>query len=148
MCLETILEPLYTLQKMSESNSATAQEVYPRQQKIESHLRDISQRNGQQAQEIQSYLDRSGSNSFSQRRSEQLLPIHLAAYILDPTNYNAVLSDIDEERLKTFVREQIGVEEEHSFYQYRKQEGVFTRASNIWEFYTQKPYLFQSYVVS
>jgi len=53
-----------------------------------------------------------------------------------------VLSDIDEERLKTFVREQIGVEEEHSFYQYRKQEGVFTRASNIWEFYTQKPYLF------
>ena len=46
-------------------------------------------------------------------------------------NYNALLSDTDEEKLKTFIREHIGVEEEHSFYQYRKQEGVFTRASNI-----------------
>jgi hypothetical protein len=55
----------------------------------------------------------------------QLLPIHLAAYMLIPQHYNVILTDRFTQQVDGFILEQLGTKGFHEFYQYKNKQGSF-----------------------
>ncbi|RKF55284.1 hypothetical protein GcC1_204035 [Golovinomyces cichoracearum] len=138
-------KPIHTHQKMSESNGATINKVYPRWIDINRHMNEfqLEESGSPWWQEINSYCT-STQGVWNQRMEKQLLSIHLAAYILTPENSKTVILSHFQEQINDFIRAKYGENSSAvaSYFEYVDQEGPFNILANFWKHYTYKPLLF------
>ncbi|RKF84202.1 hypothetical protein GcM1_140007 [Golovinomyces cichoracearum] len=94
-------------------------------------------------QEINSYCT-STQGGRNQHMEKQLLPIHLAAYILTPENSETVLLPRFQEQIHDFIRAKYGESSfaVASYFECVDQEGLFNILANCWKHYTYQPLLF------
>jgi hypothetical protein len=131
--LEVVLEPIHTQQKMSESNRSTLGKVYTRWITLNGHFQEFRKASsGTWWQEINNYCTRVGRGGWNDRCKQQVLPIHLAAYILLPVNHDALLTAELQKEADDWVMEKTGPKGFHQWYQYRKKQGTFGPLNNCW----------------
>jgi hypothetical protein len=146
-----LLEPIYTLQKMSEDNQATIGYVYLRWLKVKAHLKKIANSKSQFAADVKSYLETKpvvgqkgiDKRNWTRRCGKQLLPIHRIAYFLDPVNSKAYLKDSDLKEIDIAFKQQIPnyTCALNDFFDFRNHEGNFADGIVAWG-YIKKPKLF------
>ncbi|RKF75796.1 hypothetical protein GcM1_231039 [Golovinomyces cichoracearum] len=123
---------------MSESNGVTLNKVYLR-------WIDINrQKSGSPWwQEINSYCA-STQGGWNKRMEKQLLPIYLAAYILNPENSKTVIPPHFQGQIHDLIRAKCGENSSAvaSYFEYIDQDGPFNILANCWKHYTYQPLLF------
>jgi hAT family C-terminal dimerisation region len=148
-----LLEPIHTLQKMSEDNHATISYVYPRWTQLESHLKKIANSNSLFAADVKAYLEtkpvdgiklnKIDKRNWTRRRQKQLLPIHRVAYFLDPLNSKAKISEIELAEVEKFIKQRIPDYQcaFEQFFDFRNHEGSFANTAIAWG-YSKQPKMF------
>ncbi|RKF64398.1 hypothetical protein GcC1_132024 [Golovinomyces cichoracearum] len=126
--LQLFFKPVHTYQKTSESNGTTLNKVYPRWIDINRHINEFQLEESCSPlwQKINSYCT-STQGGWNQRMEKQLLPIHLAAYILIPENSKTVILPHFQEQIHDFIRAKCGKNSSAvaSNFEYIDQEGPF-----------------------
>jgi hypothetical protein len=148
-----LLEPIYTLQKMSEDNKATISYVYPRWIKLEAYLKKIANSKSAFATDVKSYLETVSVDSILLTKLEkknwtclykkQLLSLYRVAYYLHPSNSKAAISNTYLAEVKKFFEQYIPDYKLafEQFFDFRNYEGNFADTTVAWG-YTDHPKMF------
>lgn len=142
-CLYSTIYPIHEHQKMSESNRATLDKVYPRWMKINEHMQEKRlPQAGPFSSDIDEYCKRAGIGGWSHRMGRQLRPLHLTAYVLNPAYYKDKLLPSFQELLEDFIEERCGTAGIEQYYEYRTRSGRFNAEKRCWKSFADKPKLF------
>jgi hypothetical protein len=142
-----ILEPLHTLQKMSEDNRASLSFVYERWTTIHTKLSTIAASTNSFAPEIKSFMTEQDGKLWKDRFNRQLTPLHTTAFFLNPKNFDYKMDEqIQKQIINTFNRfipaSHIALQH---FYDFRRRRGAFYPTSQAWSF-QGNPKLFWAYI--
>jgi len=142
-----ILEPLHTLQIMSEDNCATLSYVYGRWATIYTKLSAISESSNTFALDLKDFIADSAGTPWKERFTRQLTPIHTAAFFLHPKNWDHKMSKHElQQIIHTFNKHTTSSKTAlQQFFDFRYHRGSFYPTSHAWT-YKNKPKLFWSYI--
>lgn len=135
--LSQLFETISNHLKQAESSSASIAGVYPRWLQIQAHIQQFSNVETSFQEDIRTYLD--SPNGWSRRKTKQLLPIHFAAYLLDPRSVEAAANTDSEtaaEYFEIFIQNHL---QDHSklavrrqFLRYRSKTDMFAPSKLSW----------------
>ncbi|KAF7926467.1 hypothetical protein EAE99_005662 [Botrytis elliptica] len=119
---------------MSESNKALLACVCPCWIDINAHFQRFRvEGTSPFSYDIENYCLRAGRGGWNLRMNIQLQSIHIAAYILNPLNFNAPLIPSFEQKLEAYIRELLGELEFTNFLVFRRQSDQFNITKPCWE---------------
>jgi hypothetical protein len=139
-----LLEPIYTVQKMSEDNKATIGYVYSRWIAVEAYLQKFANSNCFIAADIKSYLETTPSDNiqltgidkknWTRRHNKQLFDIYTAAYFLQPSNCQAPMTDSNLRQLEKLFKQYIPDFKQalQQFFEFRNHERGFGYTAVAW----------------
>jgi hypothetical protein len=147
--LYQLVYPFHEHQKMSESNRAGLNKVYPRWIKLNSHLQQFREPGSfSWWQDVDAYCNRIGQGGWQDRIDKQLLPIHLVAYLLTPEHRETILMPALMMKAEKYVQDHCGDTAYGQWVDYLTAEGCFNLQQACWTRYKANPKLFWKSSVS
>ena len=146
--LKTIFEPIHKAQIQSESLQSHLGHVYTRWGAIKAHLRGLANNTAfpLHSQVALIFARRPlrngnlvGKSIWDTQYNKQILPIHLAAYYLDPANLGHGLEDYEQNAVLRFLTDSVVATDEEKrkmrsdFLAFRTRQPPFTRNNPAWE---------------
>ena len=133
--LETLLRPIHEWQLISESNKHTLDKVYPQWMGLQEHLSKLAIPGaGPFAHELEAYLGR-GKTGWVARFERQCLPVHMVAYLLQPSNRATwkLFTKSDQEKVIDFLDTVGSNRILTEFYDYLEQTDDFHSSKRFWD---------------
>lgn len=141
--LQTIIQPIHEKIKMSESNKTSLNKIYPQWIELNSYILKYAEPGTNHWwEDIYRYVNRVGTGGWEDRMKKQLLPVHLAAYMLTPENREMELTPGFMEKLEEYILMTIGIKGYEQWTQYHRMTGEFNPHRVCWTQFKGKPKLF------
>ena len=141
-----IMRPIHEVQKMSEANNATFDQVYSRWLNLQNHI-NRSAAFSRFERDLHEYL----ALKLRQRLNKQLSPVHRAAHYLHPANIKKPLDILKQGEILASLRAHSRISEhakvENEFYDFRERQNNFSPVQGAWE-NNDDPVLFWRKMVS
>ena len=141
--VQSVIKPIHEKIKMSESNKTSLNKVFPQWIDLQSHISKYSQPGSSPWwEDIKAYKERVGTGGWEDRMRKQLLPVHLAAYMLTPANREMELTPKFMQELEDYILERIGIKGYEQWMQYHGMTGEFNPVKTCWTRFATSPKLF------
>jgi hypothetical protein len=136
----------YKAQKMSEDNKSTLAYVFERWANIQTHLSKFANSGSSFAHDLKQFMAHEDGKLWKARRDRQVMPIHVAAFFLQPHNFDAYITQHSQDQIYNILRQHIPDHEKalRQFLQFRDRRGPFNTGNQAWKF--KDPSLFWSYM--
>ena len=145
--LHLVLLPIHERQKMSESNRSFLHRVYPQWVELSAHIDKFAKEGTPFYKDILAYKNRKGLGGWEDRKSKQVLPIHVLAHLLLPINRTTIIPTKQIKEAEAWMVKRLDTVAYRHWVQYLNQEGPFCIANEVWEHFSSDPISFWNTMV-
>ena len=141
-----LMEPIYKAQVILEDGKLTLSYVYSQWIEITTHLQKTANSCNTFAQLVKSFLENNNGKTWKARVDRQITDIHIAAYFLQPSNYNKPINQGQLNQIwKLFKHHFTDYNKQFRiFLDFQHQRGLFHPGSKSWDM-VHDPILFWMY---